>query len=114
MVETPGLGTKADEPWFKKQFVGKTNADKIKVGKDGGTIDAITAATISSRAVCVGVKKVADMYKTDLDNIKNINPGSEVKSDTKSVETDAYTSATSSDKTYDPELDKSEGKGVSE
>jgi Na+-translocating ferredoxin:NAD+ oxidoreductase subunit G len=49
--ETPGLGTKMSDPAFKNQFKGvdPTNYN-LKVDKDGGNIDGITAATISSRA----------------------------------------------------------------
>lgn len=51
--ETPGLGTKMAEPKFKSQFDGKDPASfKLKVKKDGGEIDALTAATITSRAFC--------------------------------------------------------------
>jgi len=51
--ETPGLGTKMTEPGFKDQFNGKNPAEfPLKVRKDGGSVDAITAATISSRAFC--------------------------------------------------------------
>lgn len=49
--ETPGLGSKLNEPAFVKQFAGKPGA-ALKVNKDGGDIDAITGATITSRAVC--------------------------------------------------------------
>ncbi len=51
--ETPGLGTKLSDPEFKKQFEGKSMAPGYvwKVKKDGGNVDAITAATISSRAI---------------------------------------------------------------
>lgn len=56
--ETPGLGTKMAEPAFKDQFMGKNPADfKLKVKKDGGKVDAITAATISSRAFCDAIQK---------------------------------------------------------
>lgn len=49
--ETPGLGTKMAEPKFKDQFLDKNPASfDLKVTKDGGDVDAITAATISSRA----------------------------------------------------------------
>lgn len=49
--ETPGLGTKMADPKFKDQFDNKNPADfSLKVKKDGGQVDAITAATISSRA----------------------------------------------------------------
>src|SRR4030043_1393765 len=49
--ETPGLGNKMTNPEFKDQFNGRNPADfNLKVEKDGGQVDAITAATISSRA----------------------------------------------------------------
>lgn len=48
--ETPGLGTKIMGK-FKDQYEGKNPGNfNIKVKKDGGNIDGITAATISSRA----------------------------------------------------------------
>lgn len=54
--ETPGLGTKMAEPSFRDQFKQKNPGSKpVKVKKDGGEIDAITAATISSRAFCDAV-----------------------------------------------------------
>ena len=57
-TETAGLGavaaagTPAGEA-FRNGFVGKSGS--VSVTKDGGEIDAITGATITSRAVCVGV-----------------------------------------------------------
>jgi Na+-translocating ferredoxin:NAD+ oxidoreductase subunit G len=56
--ETPGLGTKMVEPKFKNQFMQKHPAEfRLKVKKDGGPVDAITAATISSRAFCDAVQR---------------------------------------------------------
>ncbi len=59
--ETPGLGTKMALPAFKDQFKGLKISDlpdeKLKVKKDGGSVDAITAATISSRAFCDAVNR---------------------------------------------------------
>jgi len=56
--ETPGLGTKMTEPGFKDQFNEKNPAEfELKVKKDGGPVDAITAATISSRAFCDAVQR---------------------------------------------------------
>lgn len=61
--ETPGLGTKMDTPW-RDQYNGKNpGTDNLKVAKDGGTIDAITAATISSRAFSDAVQKAYDAVK---------------------------------------------------
>jgi Na+-translocating ferredoxin:NAD+ oxidoreductase subunit G len=62
--ETPGLGTKMAEPAFKGQFEGKNpDSFRIKVKKDGGEVDAITAATISSRAFCDAVRKAHNTLK---------------------------------------------------
>lgn len=59
--ETPGLGTKMALPAFKDQFKGiklaELPGEELKVKKDGGTVDAITAATISSRAFCDAVNR---------------------------------------------------------
>ncbi len=49
--ETPGLGARLGDEAFVKQFSGKSGA-ALKVRKDGGDIDAISGATITSRAVC--------------------------------------------------------------
>jgi len=66
--ETPGLGTKMALPAFKDQFKGLKLADlpgeQLKVKKDGGTVDAITAATISSRGFCDAVNRAHSTYKT--------------------------------------------------
>jgi electron transport complex protein RnfG len=64
--ETPGLGTKMDAPKFKEQFYGKDPSEfRLKVKKDGGDVDAITAATISSRAFCEAVQQAYDAYKKE-------------------------------------------------
>jgi len=56
--ETPGLGAKLSTPEFSTQFGGKS-AVGLKVKKDGGDIEAITAATITSRAVCEAIANAA-------------------------------------------------------
>lgn len=58
--ETPGLGDKMDvaKSDFPLQFKGKNPNDfKLQVTKDGGNVDAITAATISSRAFCDAIDR---------------------------------------------------------
>jgi len=67
--ETPGLGTKmADSLQLIHQVIGKNPGEfKLAVKKDGGQIDAITAATISSRAFCDGILRA---YNT-LDKVEN-------------------------------------------
>ena len=65
--ETPGLGTKMALPSFKDQFKGVKLSDlpgeKILVKKDGGQVDSITAATISSRAFCDAVNRAYATHK---------------------------------------------------
>jgi len=62
--ETPGLGTEMKKPRFKDQYIGQSPANKdMKVSKDGGDIDAITAATISSRAFSDAVQRAFDSWK---------------------------------------------------
>ena len=58
-AETPGLGMKLNTPEFAGQFSGK-DGSSLAVKKDGGAIEAITSATITSRAVC---RAVADAQK---------------------------------------------------
>lgn len=58
--ETPGLGDKmrASKSDFSSQFKGKMpTKDNLTVKKDGGNVDAITAATISSRAFCDAIDR---------------------------------------------------------
>lgn len=56
--ETAGLGavsaadTAAGQA-FRDQFIGQSG--QVAVTKDGGTIDAITGATVTSRAICEGI-----------------------------------------------------------
>lgn len=65
--ETPGLGTKMVD-WFKTEkgnqnIKGKNPAtNKLTVTKDGGEVDAITAATISSRAFLNAVSVAYEAY----------------------------------------------------
>lgn len=56
--ETPGLGAKMTQPGFADQFVGlDPGHTTLKVKKDDGNIDAITASTITSRAYCEAVQR---------------------------------------------------------
>ena len=64
--ETPGLGSKAGE-WFQKDgngcVIGMNPAtNNMTVKKDGGEVDAITAATISSRAFCDAINRAYKVF----------------------------------------------------
>ena len=56
--ETPGLGAKISDMSFLKQFIGKSAAT-VTVRKD---IDAITGATISSKAVTDSINKTVEEF----------------------------------------------------
>ena len=57
-METPGLGAKTEESFFTDRFKGVA-IDDVKLSKEGGKIDAITGATISSTAVVKAVRTTA-------------------------------------------------------
>lgn len=70
--ETPGLGDKIQKSksdFIETRFVGKNPTDpafKLAVTKDGGSVDAITASTISSRAFTDAVKRAFDVWQAVL------------------------------------------------
>ncbi len=74
-AETPGLGSKMEE-WFRSEkgcVLGKNpTKDNLTVKKDGGDIDAITAATISSRAF---LDAIANAYAAYNNNQYDVNTG---------------------------------------
>ena len=59
--ETASLGAKCTREDFRAQFAGA--ADTLAVRKDGGTIDALTGATVTSRAVTKGVNLALECVK---------------------------------------------------
>ena len=65
--ETPGLGAKMDE-WFRTEknnqnIIGKSPIrNKLQVKQDSGDIDAITAATITSRAFLAAIQTAYTAY----------------------------------------------------
>ncbi|MDR0757986.1 MAG: RnfABCDGE type electron transport complex subunit G [Tannerella sp.] len=104
--ETPGLGTKMTD-WFKPQseirkslvetifgfqlktearkssVIGKNPAkDNLTVSRDGGEIDGITAATISSRAFLHAVSVAYAAYANNPDAVTDGNSGATTATDT--------------------------------
>lgn len=82
-AETPGLGAKIteSESHFVTQFEGKNPADpnfKLSVKKDGGSVDAITASTITSRAFCDAVNTAylafCEVNKNNVNNAAEEQP----------------------------------------
>ncbi len=57
-VETPGLGNRITESYFTDRFAG-LSADEVARRRDGGQVDTITGATMSSSAVIKAVRAAA-------------------------------------------------------
>ncbi len=73
-AETPGLGANMTGK-FKDQFVDKNPADfRLIVKKDGGDVDAITAATITSRAFSKAVDKAYKAFMANKAQFMNNAP----------------------------------------
>lgn len=74
-AETPGLGSKMTE-WFRnpekpsQSVIGRDlSQGMLAVSKDGGTVDAITASTITSRAFLEAVNKAYSVYSESRRNV---------------------------------------------
>ncbi len=62
--ETPGLGANAVKPDFKSRFLGKSGELTVsKTDNSGQNIQAITAATITSKAVTSAVNSAVAVYE---------------------------------------------------
>lgn len=67
--ETPGLGAKTSEEKFSGQFGGNSSENRFTVSKDADknpdctAVDAVTGATISSRAVVKAVNQALETYE---------------------------------------------------
>ena len=63
-AETPGMGAKAkSDPNFAAQFKGLSLEQPYKVTLDGGSINAISGATITSRAVSAAATDAGKIYQ---------------------------------------------------
>lgn len=59
--ETPGLGANCTKPEWWEQFAGLSG--DVSVSKDGGEVDALTGATITSRAVASAVDTALNYFQ---------------------------------------------------
>lgn len=71
LAETPGVGTRVTEPTFTRQFQGMKLDSTFKVKKDGGAIDAVTGATISSRAVAEALRESTEFFRAHQSAIRS-------------------------------------------
>ncbi len=73
--ETPGLGNKIIDKEWRAQFIGKLAAAPLKVVKGGNAgdhgIDAISGATISSRAVTRIINQTVSDVRTGLGSMES-------------------------------------------
>ena len=81
-AETPGLGAKCVEPAFAEQFQQFNPAEKIlKVQKDKGDVNAITASTITSRAYADGLATAVSVFQaigqTPMPLVEDVIPSEE-------------------------------------
>ncbi len=62
--ETPGVGARVKtEPSFASQFKGLPFVEPVKLKSEGGRIDALSGATVSSRGVVTGVAAASEVYR---------------------------------------------------
>ncbi len=61
--ETPGLGARAKtEASFKNSFKGLSINQPVKVKTEGGGVDAISGATVTSKGVCAAITASSEFY----------------------------------------------------
>lgn len=67
--ETPGLGARIEEEGFRRQWRGLPLDQPVAITADGGTIDAISGASTTSRAAAGGTNVVLDFVDENKDQI---------------------------------------------
>jgi len=63
--ETPGLGDNCKKDDFPNRYIGRSR-DDLTVDKDGGKIDSITGATITTRAITQSIKEYIEKLEKHL------------------------------------------------
>ena len=101
--ETPGLGKNTSDAGFRDQYKGLSVNEDIVVSKDDSsgnaqTVDAVTSATISSRAVTKAVNSAVEIY--------NENVGGASASSTGGVDDSSVTAADGDGNGYTSVADK--------
>jgi electron transport complex protein RnfG len=62
--ETPGVGSRAKtDPTFVAQFPGMPIEETFKVKADGGQVDALSGATVTSRGVSAALTEAGKIYE---------------------------------------------------
>ena len=71
--ETPGLGDAIARPEWLAQFGGKTLEQRWQWRRDGGDFDQMSGATLSSRAVLLGVQQALQVFAANRERL--LEPG---------------------------------------
>jgi electron transport complex protein RnfG len=107
-AETPGLGDKM-QPWFEDKIIDEIVPEGGYIVKnDGGTIDAITAATISSRAFLDAVNNANNKFQEEILTIEEGNEDEKAIEETEDNEIDNKEIAEKKNDSDNSELDKEE------
>lgn len=61
-TETPGLGARVEESEFTNQFKGLELSPKLQLSGEGGTIDSVSGASISSKGVITAVRRALELF----------------------------------------------------
>jgi Na+-translocating ferredoxin:NAD+ oxidoreductase subunit G len=61
-TETPGLGARVVETPFTQQFAGLGLAGELNLSAQGGQINAVSGATVSSKATVAAVRKALEAF----------------------------------------------------
>lgn len=67
--ETPGLGARIEEPGFRSQWIGLPLDKPATLAANGGTIDAISGATNTSRAAVNGTNEIITFIRDHKDEV---------------------------------------------
>ena len=70
--ETPGLGARIREQGFRRGFAGLDVGEEAKVKADGGQVDTVSGATISSQGVCEAVNEALAFYRENKQQILSL------------------------------------------
>ncbi len=65
LSETPGLGARVAFRSFLDPLIGR-RAQDLRLRQDGGSVDAVSGATISSRAVVEGIRRGYEQYSAHM------------------------------------------------
>ena len=100
-AETPGLGDKMGT-WFKqnknnRNVIGRNLKEgALRVSRDGGDVDAITAATITSQAFLDAINRAYAAYTGTISDAESGATGSSDAKSSATTSSDAESSATTS------------------